>query len=132
VRGLDGRNPIAQGFVDRVLNVRLPTALYAPQPQQLHAEHVQALALDVDRTHVDKAFEPEQCRRSGGGDTVLTGARLGDEAALAHALGQQRLADDVIELVRSGMRQVLAFEEQSMPSSSLSRPHSVTGVGRPP
>ena len=44
---------------------------------------------------------------------MLTGARLGDEAALAHALGQQRLADDVIELVRSGMRQVLAFEEQS-------------------
>ena len=80
-------------------------------PEQLHAEHVQVLALDVDLAHVDEAFETEQCRRRGGGDTVLAGAGLGDQPALAHALGQQRLADDVVELVRPGVGQVLALEE---------------------
>ena len=36
-------------------------------------------------------------------------ARLGDEAALAHALGQERLAEDVVDLVRACVRQVLAL-----------------------
>ena len=41
---------------------------------------------------------------------MLTGARLGDDAALAHALGQQNLAEGVVDLVRAGMQQVFALE----------------------
>ena len=114
VRGLDRCNPIAQRFVDGVLQRPAPRLHRTHlSTEQLHAEHVQALSLDIDSTHVDEALEAEQCGRRGGGNTVLTGSRLGDEAALAHTLGQQCLAHDVVELVRSGMGQVLAFEEQS-------------------
>ena len=41
---------------------------------------------------------------------MLAGSRLGDEARLAHAPRQKRLADGVVDLVRSSVGQVLAFE----------------------
>jgi hypothetical protein len=41
---------------------------------------------------------------------VLAGAGLGHDAPRAQALGQQRLADGVVDLVRAGVRQVLALE----------------------
>ena len=55
---------------------------------------------------------PEQRRGGRGGDAVLAGAGLGDEALLAHALGQQRLAEHVVDLVRPGVVEVLALEQQ--------------------
>src|SRR5690606_28489707 len=44
---------------------------------------------------------------------VLAGAGLGDDPALAHAAGQQRLADGVVDLVRAGVVQVLALEQDA-------------------
>ena len=41
---------------------------------------------------------------------MLPGARLGDDALLAHLLGEQRLAHGVVDLVRAGVVQVLALE----------------------
>ena len=79
--------------------------------EQLHAEHVERLALDVDRAHVHDAVEPEQRRRGGGGDAVLAGAGLGDHALLAHAPGEQRLAEHVVDLVRAGVGEVLALQQ---------------------
>ena len=44
---------------------------------------------------------------------MLTGAGLGDDARLAHPLGEQRLAERVVDLVRAGMRQVFALEQDA-------------------
>jgi hypothetical protein len=41
---------------------------------------------------------------------VLARAGLGDDAALAHAPRQQRLAQAVVDLVRAGVQQVFALE----------------------
>ena len=41
---------------------------------------------------------------------MLAGARLGDDALLAHALGEQDLAERVVDLVRAGVEQVFALE----------------------
>ncbi len=41
---------------------------------------------------------------------MLAGARLGDDALLAHAQGQQTLADGVVDLVGAGVQQVFALE----------------------
>jgi hypothetical protein len=76
---------------------------------ELHAEDVQALAADVLRAHVDVAVEAEQGGDGGGRDAVLARAGLGDDAPLAHALGQQCLADRVVDLVRAGVVEVLAL-----------------------
>ena len=42
---------------------------------------------------------------------MLPGAGLGDDPPLAHARGEQRLADRVVDLVRAGVRQVFALQE---------------------
>ena len=74
-----------------------------------------ALAARVLRAHVDHALEVEQSAHGGSRHTVLAGAGLGDDAALAHALGQQGLAQSVVELVRPGVVEVLALEIDGSP-----------------
>jgi hypothetical protein len=41
---------------------------------------------------------------------MLPGTGLGDDAGLAHALGEQDLADAVVDLVRAGVIELLALE----------------------
>jgi hypothetical protein len=41
---------------------------------------------------------------------VLAGAGLGDDALLAHALGEQALAEGVVDLVGAGVEEVFALE----------------------
>src|SRR4028119_2466462 len=49
----------------------------------------------------------------GRGDAVLAGAGLGDDPPLAHLAGEQGLADRVVDLVRAGVQEVLALEEDA-------------------
>ena len=72
---------------------------------------VERLAPHVFGAHVDDALEAEQRAGGGAGDAVLPGAGLGDDARLAHPLGEQRLPERVVDLVRAGMGQVLPLEE---------------------
>ena len=95
-------------------SVRLPASTRQHLgAEQAHAEDVQRLPLHVLGAHVDVALEAEQ--RAGGRrrDAVLAGAGLGDDPPLAHARGEQRLAERVVDLVRAGVRQVLALEEDA-------------------
>ena len=46
---------------------------------------------------------------------MLAGAGLGDDPLLAHPLGEQRLADGVVDLVRAGVGEVLALEVDAPP-----------------
>ena len=111
MRAADVGHPIADGLVDRVLE-RAAAAVHRADfgAQQAHAQHVGLLAGNIHRAHVDDALQPEQRRGGGGGHAVLPGAGLGDDAALAHAFGQQRLAERVVDLVRAGVGQVLALQ----------------------
>ena len=79
------------------------------------------LAADVLGAHVDDALEVQQ--RAGGraGDAVLAGAGLGDDPRLAHALGEQRLPERVVDLVRAGVVEVLALEVDRVADLALSR-----------
>ena len=109
---VDAGDPVAHRVVHRVLEglgARLDRDhLGAEQP---HPGHVERLPFGVDLAHVDRALQPEQRRRGRGGDPVLAGAGLGDHPGLAHPPGQQRLAEDVVDLVRTGVVQVLALEQ---------------------
>ena len=42
---------------------------------------------------------------------MLAGAGLGDDPGLAHVAGEQRLAEHVVDLVRAGVVEVLALEQ---------------------
>ena len=109
---LDARDPVAICVVDRVLECpgtrRDGDHLGA---EQTHAGDVERLALSVDLAHVDHALEAEQRGRGGGGHAVLACPGLGDHARLAEPLGQQRLSENVVDLVRTGVVEVFALEE---------------------
>src|SRR5438309_1444749 len=68
------------------------------------------LAAHVLGAHVDDAFEPEAGANGGSCDTMLPGARLGDDAPLAEPLCQHRLSERVVQLVRTGVEEVFALE----------------------
>ncbi len=78
--------------------------------EQLHAEHIGLLPLDVLRAHVDHAGQAEARGDGGGGDAVLAGAGLGDDPRLAHADREQDLADAIVDLVRAGVVELVALE----------------------
>ena len=63
-------------------------------------------------------------QRRGGrrGDAVLAGAGLGDDPRLADPLGQQRLAQHVVDLVRAGVVEVLALEQDPRAAGVLGEP----------
>ena len=107
----DVGHPVADRFVDRVLQrARAAVDRAHLRAQQPHAEDVRLLAGHVDAAHVDDARQPQQRTHGGRRDAVLPRAGLGDDPPLAHAPGEQRLAQCVVDLVRAGMRQILALE----------------------
>ena len=111
VGGADVGDPVAHGFADGVLQ-RLRAGGDAAHfgAEQPHAQHVQLLARHVHIAHVDDALQAEQRADGGRGHAVLARAGLGDDALLAHALGEQALAERVVDLVRAGVEQVFALE----------------------
>ncbi len=114
VRVLDVGDPVAQGFVDGVLQDLVAKGhLDHFGAEHTHAGHVEGLTAGVDLAHVDAALEAEHGAHGGGGHAVLAGAGLGDHAGLAHALDEQGLAERVVDLVRAGVVQVLTLEEDT-------------------
>ena len=75
-----------------------------------HPVDVRSLALDVDSAHVDRAGQADSRAGSGGGHTVLTGTGFCDYPLRSEALREDRLPYGVVDLVRAGMRQVLALQ----------------------
>ncbi len=112
VGGVDVGDPVAERLVDGVLE--RPAAgghghhLGAQHP---HPGDVERLPLGVDLAHVDGAVEAEQGAGGGGGHAVLAGAGLGDDPGLAHPPGEQGLPQHVVDLVRAGVVEVLALEQ---------------------
>ena len=129
----DVGHPVAQGLVHRVLQ-RPRAGLDGAhlRPQHLHAEHVRLLPLDVDRAHVDDAVEAEPGAGGGGRDAMLARARLGDDPRLAHAAGEQDLAEHVVDLVRAGVVQLVALEIDLRPAEALGEPLGEIERARPP
>ena len=120
---LDGAHPVAHGLVDGVAQgARAAGDRPHLGPQQFHAEDVGPLAADVLLAHVDDALQAEVGAGRGGGDAVLAGPGLGDDAPLAHPQRQQGLAERVVDLVRAGVIEVFAFEVDLCPAALLAEP----------
>jgi hypothetical protein len=111
VRAADVRDPVAHGFVHGFLE-RLLAGVdrHDLRAEHLHAVDVERLALAIHRAHVDDAFHAEHGGDRRRGHAVLAGAGFGDDAGLAHAFGDEDLAERVVDLVRAGVQQVFALE----------------------
>ena len=84
--------------------------------QQPHFIDIQSLTAGVLLPHEHHALHTKESRRGGGGHPVLARSGLGDETGLAHLLGQQGLAQHVVDLVGAGVVQVLPFEINLRPT----------------
>ena len=122
-RVLDIGDPVAQRLVERILErARARKRRHDFGAQQLHAEHIGLLPLDIDLAHIDDAFEPEARAGGRGRDAMLAGAGLGDDARLAHAPGKQDLAHHIVDLVRAGMVELVALEIDLGAAEMLGQP----------
>ena len=88
----DVGDPVAYGFADGLFQ----GAGAGGDGADFGAEHphsvdVGGLAAHILLAHIDDALDIEQGADGRGGDAVLSRAGLGDDAALAHALGEQPL-----------------------------------------
>jgi hypothetical protein len=105
------RHPFPQRLVDRRsqrLVARFDRDNLGAEPP--HAIDVRCLPLDIDRAHVDRTRKADTCARCGRRNAVLAGTRLRDDALDAQPLREQRLADRVVDLVRTRVREVFALE----------------------
>jgi hypothetical protein len=104
-------DPVAQRFVHGVLE-GLCARLHGHdrRAEHLHAKHVRLLSFDVHSAHVDDAFKTIFRASRRRRDAMLSRARLGDDALLAHASRQKNLAEDVVDLVSAGMIELVALE----------------------
>ena len=104
-------DPVAQRLIHGVLQ-RLCARLdrHDLGAEQLHAEDVRLLPLDIDGAHIDDAIEPEPRAGGRGRNAMLARPGLGDDARLAHAAREQDLAQHIVDLVRAGVVQLLALE----------------------
>ena len=66
-----------------------------------------------------------------GGDAMLAGAGLGDDAGLAHAPRQQDLAHHIVDLVRAGMIELVALEIDLGAAQMLGQPLGEIERARP-
>ena len=70
------------------------------------------LSLHIGSTHEHFTLHTHQCAYGGCSHSVLAGSRLGNDARLAHFLGQQNLANGVVNLVGTRVIQVLTLQIQ--------------------
>ena len=104
-------DPVPKCFVDRgpERGVSAGHRLH-PRPEQPHTLHIGRLALDVDGSHIDGAVQSHAGARRGAGNPVLAGAGLGDDPSCSHLSRQQGLPDGVVDLVGTGMCQILTLQ----------------------
>ena len=112
VEGVGGvAAPVADSLVGGVLE-RLVAGMDRDHggAEHLHLLDVDPLAADVGLAHVHHAFHVHQRAHRGRGHAVLAGARLGDDAPLAHLPGHEDLPHRVVDLVGPGVVEVFALE----------------------
>ena len=105
------RDPIPDRFAGCVLQSARPARhRNHRRAKEPHAPNVECLTTHVLLTHVYDALESKARAHGGRGDTMLPGTRLGDDSLFSHSARQQHLTNGVVDLVRAGVVEVLAFE----------------------
>ena len=131
VRRLDVRNPVTDCIVECVLEraraVRDGNHLGA---KKAHSDDVRALASHVLFAHINHRLQAEAGADGGRCHAMLARARLGHDALLAETLGDQCLSERVVDLVGTGVSQILALKPDARTTDVLGQALSkVHGCG---
>ena len=109
--GVDIGDPIAQRFIHRVFKGAAPGAhRYDFSAEQFHAKHIWLLALYILRAHKHYTRQVKTRTNRRCSDAMLARTGLGNDAGLAHALGEQNLAQAIIDLMRAGVVELIALK----------------------
>ena len=107
----DTSSPLAHRFADGVLQgCRACGNRYNLRTEQTHFVDVERLTFGILLAHKYNALHSHQGCRGSRRNSVLTRACLGDKPCLAHLFGEQRLSENVVDLVRAGVVEVLALQ----------------------
>ncbi len=107
----DVGHPVAHRFIQRIFQRAAATAdRHYRRSQQLHAINIGRLARHVFFAHINHAFHRVARRDGRRGHTMLAGTGFRDYAGLAHPLREQRLTDGIVDLVCTGVIQILALQ----------------------
>ncbi len=128
----DVRDPVAHRFVQGILQRAAATFdRHDRRAEQFHPVDIGRLTADVFAAHVDHALHAEARGNGGGRHAVLTGAGFCDHARLAHAAGEQCLADRVVDLVRAGVIEIFALQIDLRAAQHLAPAPGVIDRARP-
>ena len=113
-------HPVAHRLVDGVAE-RPRTARHGAHlgAQRPHDEDVELLPADVFLAHVDDAGQPEEGAGGGGGDAVLAGAGLGDDARFLPIRSVSSAWPMVLLILCAGVVEVFALEVDVRPAAVL-------------
>ena len=100
-------------------------------PQQTHPVDVEGLADGVLFAHKDNAFHSHEGSCGGRRNPVLARAGLSNQAGFPHLLGQQGLAQDVVDLVCAGMVQIFPLEINLGAAQVTGHFRGIVEAGRP-
>ena len=78
--------------------------------KKLHPENIECLPLHILGAHVDDALQPKTGAHRGSGNTMLTSTGFGNDALLPKPLGEQGLSHGIVDLVGTGVVQILPLE----------------------
>ena len=108
-------NPVTECYVDGIGH-RVAVLVRHRHHRGTHKPHavdIRLLARDVLGTHVDGALHAHERRHHSRRGAVLARTCLRDKTSLAQALGNERLREDLVALVRSAVAQILALQEDA-------------------
>src|SRR6266568_1480960 len=109
--GLHIRYPVANGFIDSIFQSTASAGDRAHVcSQQFHTKDIEGLALNIQLTHVNDTFQSEHRTDGGRGNPMLSSARLGNDALLAHTLCQQALSQCIVDFVCTSMGKVFTLK----------------------
>ena len=111
VRVLHPAGPLTHGLVYGILQYHGATFYVMHlRSQQLHAVYIQLLALAVQLSHKNFTLHVQKSGNRRRCHPVLSGTGLGDHTGLSHLFGQKDLTEAVIDLVGTGVIQILSFQ----------------------
>ena len=129
---VDIGDPVAKRLVERVLQ-GARAAFDRPHlgAQQAHAEDVGRLPVDIDGPHIDRAGQVEPRADSRRRHAMLPRSGFRDDPGLAHPPGEKDLAEAIVDLVRTGVVQLVALEVDPRAAQMRGQPFGEIERARP-
>src|SRR6266581_4017394 len=89
--------------------------------EHLHSIHVQFLSVHVLGPHVDLRAQSQSRARHSGSNPMLSRAGFSNDPPFPHFLGQESLAESIVDLVGATMQEILSLQIDPSPSNMASQ-----------